>query len=108
MTRTLFIRVLLSLLLLVSQQMSMSHAVTHLAGSAQARDNEVDGGLSKAVADHQSCEKCLAFAQLAGAVGTLPRAFAGIESAASDVAGAVRQPAAAASIPAFHSRAPPA
>src|SRR4051812_32982613 len=112
MTRTLIIRLLLSLLLLMSQQMGMVHAISHWAGAAQAQgqaqvDGEREGDLAKAVAVHASCDKCLAFAQIAGAVGNLPRGFAGADAAANAVAAAIQRPAAARSIPAFHSRAPP-
>jgi hypothetical protein len=83
MNRRNFIRVMLSLLLLMSQQMAMSHAVTHWAGSRHAPgqlDNasaqQQDGGISSAFAQDQTCEQCLAFAQIAGAIGSSTHSFA--------------------------------
>jgi hypothetical protein len=74
---------MLSLLLLMSQQMAMSHAVTHWAGSRHAPAQvqktagpQQDGGISSAFAQDQTCEQCLAFAQIAGAIGSPTRDFA--------------------------------
>jgi hypothetical protein len=113
MTRRSFIRVLLSLLLLMSQQMAICHAMTHWAGkrsgAAQLHQagQQNDRGLSAAFAQDQTCEQCLAFAQIAGAVGSPARSF-GADASASCVAGpSAAQPGCARTTCAFHSRAPP-
>ncbi|MGZ3182517.1 MAG: hypothetical protein ACXU8N_08760 [Telluria sp.] len=106
MSRRLVYRIVLSLLLLASQQMAFTHALTHLAGRAQ-----LEASRGKAVnpfAQDQSCEQCLAFAQIAGAPGNETRFFL----PPAERAAAALQPctAAASRRPAlpFHSRAPPA
>ena len=127
MTRQAFTRVLLSLLLLITQQMAASHAMSHWgamlgAGQAQgqtqtlgqvqqqAREHRADGGeseLSRAFALDQTCDQCLAFAQLAAPLGNTPRAFAPPDLAAAAIASAASQPACARTVCAFRSRAPP-
>jgi hypothetical protein len=110
MTRRSIIRVLLSLLLLMSQQMAISHAMTHwggtinpAAGSGEASDNS----LSKSFAQDQTCEQCLAFAQIAGVLGNTPRYIAPDLLGSSNVASCVSKPACARTVCAFQSRAPP-
>jgi hypothetical protein len=66
--------VLLSLLLVFSQQMGFSHALSHAAavsGSAQLAVQAADdtGGITKLGLDH-SCAQCLAFAQIGSAADT--------------------------------------
>jgi hypothetical protein len=110
MTRQAFIRVLLSLLLLISQQMASSHLMSHLAGSVDpvAASQQVDGGeLSSAFAQDQSCSHCLAFAQLAGTLGSKTYAFALPGQQPSRIAAAATHDAGARTILAFQSRAPP-
>lgn len=112
MTRQAFVRVLLSLLLLISQQMASSHVLSHLAGSldgvagaqVQVLDSEE---LSKAIAQDQSCNQCLAFAQLAGPLVSQPRAFALPEQASFRIAAAAVHNSGARTILGFQSRAPP-
>ncbi len=89
MTRHALFRILLSLTLLLSQQMAFAHALSHVTGvltpatvdmasspaaalQAAAQDSE----LSSAIAQEKSCHQCLSFAQLAGPLGSTPRAFA--------------------------------
>jgi hypothetical protein len=71
MKRSLFLRVLLSLLLLVSQQMAVSHAMSHWPGAA---DKAVQAGAkhapSKELAHEAGCAQCFAYAQLASALGS--------------------------------------
>jgi hypothetical protein len=110
MTRRSMIRVLLSLLLLVSQQMAMSHVITHwssqrVAAVEQAR--AADDGVSKAFAKDQLCDQCLAFAQIASAVGSETRSFAPPPNAAGAVTFAAEHRAPVRSNFPFHSRAPP-
>jgi len=121
MTRQAFTRVLLSLLLLITQQMAASHAMSHWgamlgAGQGQTQalgqvqDHRADGGeseLSRAFALDQTCDQCLAFAQLAAPLGNTPRAFAPPDLAAAAIASAASHPACARTVCAFRSRAPP-
>lgn len=117
MTRQALIRVLLSLLLLVSQQMATMHVLSHLSAKASGTmptvslfsqdgvDSEAE--LSSAMALDQSCNQCLAVAQLASPVGTasfvLALPAAGVTDAGPlDLPGAGSQ-----TILAFQSRGPP-
>jgi hypothetical protein len=114
MSRRNIIRVLLSLLLLLSQQMAMSHAMTHWAGLRHAPAQlpktvweHRDGSISSAFAQDQTCEQCLAFAQLAGAVGSPARSFAaGCAAACARHTGAT-QSGCERTTRVFQSRAPP-
>ncbi|MES2261652.1 MAG: hypothetical protein V4724_24310 [Pseudomonadota bacterium] len=63
----------LSLLLVLSQQMGITHAVSHLSdirSSAGQQLEQRETSLSKTLALDQSCEQCLAFAQIASALDT--------------------------------------
>ena len=114
MNRQFFVRVLLSLLLLLSQQMAMSHATTHWAGSrdgaAQLQKSggeQESRGVGVAFAKHQTCEQCLAFAQIASAVGSSPRCVA-VDCAAVCASGpTATEPGGARTTCVFQSRAPP-
>jgi hypothetical protein len=114
MTRRSFIRVLLSLLLLLSQQMAISHAMTHWAGSRdgaaqlhKASGQQDERGVSAAFAQDQTCEQCLAFAQIAGAVGTPTRSVAADGAATCATRTSATQPGCARTTCVFQSRAPP-
>jgi hypothetical protein len=115
MTRRTFIRVLLSLLLLVSQQMAISHAMTHWVGSRDgvaqlhkaASQHQEEGGISSAFAQDQTCEQCLAFAQIASAVGSPARTFIADAAASCAIGASTTQPGCARTSCVFHSRAPP-
>lgn len=79
MSRQVINRILLSLLLLLSQQMAFAHALSHWTGtlhgaSAEQHDYD-DNRLSSAVAQDQTCDHCLAFAQLVAPLGSVPRTF---------------------------------
>jgi hypothetical protein len=112
MSRQAFFRVLLSLLLLVSQQMAMSHALSHfsaaaasLSASATQEDDERD--LSSAVAQDKSCHQCLAFAHLTGPLGNTPRAFAAPDLLDIAPFTALAAPRCVGAVCPFQSRAPP-
>jgi hypothetical protein len=112
MTRRALNRILLSLLLLIAQQMAIAHTMAHwgsrLVVTSAAQKASDDGGLSKSVAQDQGCDQCLAFAQIASAVGQEPRSFVAPSESALAVIGA---PVPCARIHApcgFRSRAPPA
>jgi hypothetical protein len=111
MTRRNMIRVLLSLLLLVSQQMAFSHVITHWSGQRGDTAGHVargDGNVSDAFAKDQVCSQCLAFAQIAGAVGNCPRSFAPPASPSGAIALSPEHTVDARIVVAFRSRAPPA
>ncbi len=110
MTRQFFVRILLSLLLLMSQQMAAAHALAHagaglLGGSALVHDDASD--LSSAFAQDPTCGQCLAFAQLASGLGNTPRAFAPLERLARANLSADAQAACARTVCASQARAPP-
>lgn len=99
----------MSLLLLVSQQMATSHAMTHWAGSRHAatQATDTDSGISSAFAQDQSCHQCLAFAQLAGAVAGPSRTFHAAVGAVCARPASAPQPACSRTTCVFESRAPP-
>lgn len=110
MTRQVFFRVLMSVLLLFSQQMATSHVLTHATGSvemtavgAQLSDAEK----SRSAAQDQSCNKCLVFAQFAAPLGSNALSYALPELASLPVDGAAVAAAHTRTILAFQSRAPP-
>ena len=107
MNRRALLRVVLSIVLLLSQQMAFSHAISHWSGSARMVQDE-GSRLSKAVATDQSCEQCLAFAQIASAVGNSSRSFAATDVASIGVALWAISADCARSVCPFQSRAPPA
>jgi hypothetical protein len=110
MTRRNMIRVLLSLLLLISQQMAFSHVITHWSGQRGAAAGHVvrgDGSVSDAFAKDQVCSQCLAFAQIAGAVGNTPRSFAPPAVPSGAISPAPEHSIDARIVVAFRSRAPP-
>ena len=111
MTCQAFIRVLLSLLLLVSQQMASAHVLSHLGGALAASTTApvpgADDGLASAVATDDTCSHCLACAQLAGPVGSTPPAFIIAYAGTSPVVAAEAHDAGARTILAFNSRGPP-
>jgi hypothetical protein len=105
------IRVLLSLLLLVSQQMAFAHVITHWSGQRSAAIEHKPGGgggVSDAFAKDQACAQCLAFAQIATAVGASSRSYAAPVPASCRLGRAVFCTLKARTVCAFHSRAPPA
>ncbi|RJG14891.1 DUF2946 family protein [Massilia cavernae] len=104
-------RVLLSLLLLISQQMAFAHALTHLTGSLHepgARHHQQHGkSLSAAVAQDQSCDHCLALAQLGAPLGSTPRTFAAGDNGATAFISTDTGSHCAATVCGFNPRAPP-
>ena len=110
MTRQAIVRILLSLLLLASQQMASLHVLSHLGGTmgaAAVSQPAPDERLAAALAQDQSCSHCLAFAQLAGPLGSSPPAFIVPKAGACAVVAAPVQPGGARTILAFNSRGPP-
>ncbi len=110
MIRRSVFRVLLSLVLLLSQQMAMSHALSHWTsqlGGPAAQKLAGDSELSSAFAQDRSCAQCLGLAQLAAPLANSPRQFVLPEMGdvlALDVAGHVWR---LHTTRAYDSRAPP-
>jgi hypothetical protein len=113
MIRRSTIRVLLSLLLLLSQQMAIAHAVSHWSGrsgSTPAGAEQQQSGersLSEAFALDQSCSQCLAFAQIGGVVGSDPFRFFPIDTGSSQACSDASHFLTARTVCAYRSRAPP-
>ena len=110
MTRQICLRVLMSLLLLFSQQMATSHVISHLSGAADIASFEpeaTDAEKKRSLAQDQSCNKCLVFAQLAAPLGAGAPQFTLPVQTALPVDGAVTAAEHARTILAFQSRAPP-
>lgn len=109
MTRQALVRILLALLLLVTQQMATTHVLSHLSAqalTAQGQPGQADE-LSSAVAQEQSCHQCIAFAQLGAPLGAQQFAFMAPAGGIID-GGPPDLPAAGAqTILAFQSRGPP-
>jgi len=112
MMRRRLVHVLLSLLLLASQQMAFAHAMSHWTGKlgtavAAAVQADGDSDLSSAVAQDRSCFQCLAFAQMASAIGSTPRQFAPLDLQSERSIALATTERAPSTVCAFHSRAPP-
>lgn len=114
MMRRSVVHILLSLLLLVSQQMAFAHAMSHWSGkigsahpAASVLSGEVRKDLSSSVAQDGSCSQCLAFAQMASGIGSTPRQFVPLDLQAERAGAFAATPAAPRTACAFHSRAPP-
>jgi len=108
------VHVLLSLLLLVSQQMAFAHAMSHWTGQrapvhpvAKLVQAAGDNDLSSSVAQDGSCSQCLVFAQMACAIGSTPRQFVPLDLQAERAGGFIAAEAAPRTVCVFHSRAPP-
>lgn len=110
MKRSLFLRVLLALLMLLSQQMAASHAMSHWAGtadkSAQFKTDSKQNP-SNGIAQELGCSQCFAYAQMASAIGS--PAYASLVVNIRFVHGAVLAPTADCirTVCVFQSRAPP-
>jgi hypothetical protein len=114
MMRRRLVHVLLSLLLLVSQQMAFAHAMSHWTGKiGSAHPNaalvrlDTDNDLSSAVAQGRSCSECLAFAQMAGAIGSTPRKYTPPDLQTERILALATSEAAPRTVCVFQSRAPP-
>lgn len=87
MSRQVVNRILLSLLLLLSQQMAFAHALSHWTGTLHSASAERhaydDSSLSAAVAQDQTCDHCLALAQLVAPLGSTHRTFCAGDNAAT-------------------------
>lgn len=99
---------MLSLLLVLSQQMGMTHALSHWSGNRNATAQlEQRPDVAKTLALHQSCEQCLAFAQIGAALDTPIHSFPlGGDTAAAILAGGLPE-LCQRTVCVFLSRAPP-
>lgn len=75
MLRRSFVHVMLSLLLLFSQQLALSHGLSHWKNGSVAAQSGVDSQADKSLALEKSCHECLAFAQIGSALGSHSFAF---------------------------------
>jgi hypothetical protein len=110
MNRQAFVRVLLSLLLLMSQQMAMSHALSHWTASidgVQQVQLDEEGSLSTALAKDQSCNQCLAFAQLATPVASAACTFVALDADPTYIASSTASALCARTVCVFQPRGPP-
>ncbi|PWF55735.1 hypothetical protein [Massilia glaciei] len=113
MKRRSVIHVLLSLLLLLSQQMAAAHAMSHFSGKlgntpaslAQQQTDRLD--LSGSFAQDPSCDECLAFAQLSGTLGSDTRNAIAEANAGCHVEHRSNRAAVERTTCHFRSRAPP-
>jgi hypothetical protein len=112
MSRRALNHLLLSIVLLLSQQMAIAHVIAHWSGRAPATSVHAsaakDDGFSKPIAQDQACEQCLAFAQIATAVGQEPRSFVPPSQGTWAIAALAPRLVCARAPCAFRSRAPPA
>ncbi|HEU4852500.1 MAG TPA: hypothetical protein VFT37_10150 [Telluria sp.] len=110
MNRRFAFRLLLSMVLLLSQHMAMAHAISHWAGAGRApvaRVQDEGGELSRAVAEDPACAKCLAFAQIGCAPPCADYVFApAVDRHAAPASLSAALPGAG-PIRAFNPRAPP-
>ncbi|HAT30953.1 MAG TPA: hypothetical protein DCW29_08940 [Janthinobacterium sp.] len=107
--RRAFAYVLLSLVLVLSQQMGISHGLTHSGHGKSGQLRSTGRGASaKALAPDQGCAQCLAFAQLASPLGSPFYAFQLMRADAPATVAAASTPACAKTVRAFQPRAPPA
>jgi hypothetical protein len=106
--------VLLSLLLVLTQQMGFTHALSHWSGqrtsetaqlTAQMSDDDEDG--PKAQSFDQSCEQCLAFAQIGTPLDVHVYSFPVTSSDAAAVAADPTLALCQRTVCVFRSRAPP-
>ena len=108
---------MLSLLLLVSQQMAFAHAMSHWTGKlasthpnaalVQLVQPDSDNDLSSAVAGDRSCSECLAFAQMASAIGSTARQFAPLDLQTERIIALTTTERGPRTVCVFRSRAPP-
>jgi hypothetical protein len=100
---------LLSLLLVLSQQMGISHGMSHWtdARSAAQGGGPHQRAAAKSLALDQSCAQCLAFAQIGSALGTPAHAVAATHAAAAAGIAYATPAGCLRTVCVFQSRAPP-
>jgi len=98
--------VLLSLLLVLTQQMGFTHALSHWSAQTTAQASNDDDS-PKAQSFDQSCEQCLAFAQIGTPLDVHVHSFPVSGNDASAVAVDPALALCQRTVCVFHSRAPP-
>ena len=97
-----FVHIAFAFLLLLSQQLGMSHAITHLSADASASSTQ-----KKQLPAERQCEQCLSFAALdSGLTGSPPAFQRPADPIDVDVKVMLAAPRPA-NIRAFEARAPP-
>jgi hypothetical protein len=111
MSRRAFNHFLMSLMLLIAQQMAIAHGMAHwgarVAAASAPHHASLDGGVSKSLLQDQGCDQCVVFAQLASAVGQELRTFAPPAASGQAIAGVCSPRMRAHAACGFRSRAPP-
>ncbi len=75
MLRRSVVHAMLSLLLLFSQQLALSHGLSHWSNGGTSAQSSADSVAGKSLALEKSCHECLAFAQIGSALGSQSFAF---------------------------------
>ncbi len=108
MLRRSIVHALLSLLLLLSQQMGIAHGMSHWTGSGPNRAQlSEQGAATPGLALDQVCDQCLAFAQIGSALGSTDFSFFTPEHTQSHLPDVSAQSICRRTVCAFRSRAPP-
>jgi hypothetical protein len=109
MSRNLFLRVVLSLLLLVSQQSALSHAMSHWTGGDQTEQAQSGSKrtASKGSVHDANCAQCLSYAQMASAIGSPAYVMPALDLAAVHLVSPIPASDCARTDCVFQSRAPP-
>ncbi len=111
MIRRRLIHVMLALMLLVSQHLAITHGMAHWANAREVASRSEQGAesrVAKSLAQDQTCDKCLAFAQIASAVGSASGNALALDVSSVAVAPRADQAKLARCDVAYQSRAPPA
>jgi hypothetical protein len=106
MTKRLMGRLLLSLVLLWSQQIAMAHSISHLLRERSVTPAAA-GKPSKPLVKHQACAECLAYAQFFSALGSAQRTVAVAEPDPLRLVVPVTPENCIVTVCMFQSRAPP-
>ncbi|AVR94948.1 hypothetical protein [Pseudoduganella armeniaca] len=108
MSSRIIVQLLLSLLLLVSQQLALSHVYTHVPapGGVAVLGDSGDEGKRPIASDHL-CGLCVSGDQLAHALGVPSYSFKAVAPEYLPLAAADTPAACLRTVCVFHSRAPP-
>lgn len=111
MHRRPFVHLFLALLLLLTQQLGVTHVYTHWSGTEQQNlqlsDEDQESEHRKRIAAHKMCADCVSAAQIAAAITTAPLTPAVGTLSTAPVSLPATLAACERTVCAFHSRAPP-
>jgi hypothetical protein len=107
MSSRVIVQLLLSLLLLVSQQLALSHVYTHVPGQAPVQLSQDDGGGNRSVAADHLCGLCVSGDQLTHALGVPTYSFHAVRPEYLPLAAADTPAACQRTVCVYQSRAPP-